>query len=83
MITSLKEMLELPNFGHMNKSTVKFELRDKFLLVTSQAEVMTLQPLFQNTFILRRFRVANFADIIKYSTMFTKATFEVQSKKGK
>ena len=33
------------------------------------------QPLFQNTFILRRPWVANFAYIIKIATMFTKATF--------
>ena len=30
MITSLKEMLELPNFGHMTGSTIQFdESRDK------------------------------------------------------
>ena len=35
MITSLIEMLELPNFGHMTASTIKFESRDNILLVTS------------------------------------------------
>ena len=35
MITSLTEMLELPNFVHMTTITLKFELRDKILLVTS------------------------------------------------
>ena len=34
---------------------------------------MTSQPLFQNTFILRRPRVAIFADIIKIVTIFIKA----------
>ena len=37
---------------------------------------MTLQALFQNTFILRNPRVTNFADIIKIATMFTKTTFK-------
>ena len=31
MITSLIEMLELPNFGHMTTSTIYFESRDKIL----------------------------------------------------
>ena len=35
MITSLIEVLELPNFGHMINSTIQFELRDKILLMTS------------------------------------------------
>ena len=35
MVTSLIEMLELPDSGHMIKSTIQFESRDKFLLVTS------------------------------------------------
>ena len=40
------------------------------------AEVMTSQLLFQNTFLLRRPGVANFADIIKVSTIFIKPTFK-------
>ena len=32
--------------------------------------------LIQNTFILRRHRVANFADIIKIATFFIKTTFK-------
>ena len=51
-------------------------------LVTSQTEVMTSQPLFQNTFILRKPRVANFDEIVKNSTIFTLRTFE-DSKKVK
>ena len=35
MITSLIEMLELPNFGLMTTSTVQLESRDKVWLVTS------------------------------------------------
>ena len=34
MIASLIEVLDLPNFVHMTTSTIKFESRDKFLLVT-------------------------------------------------
>ena len=41
---------------------------------------MTLKLLFQNTFISRRFRVANFADIIKIVTMFIKTTFKESNK---
>ena len=36
--------------------------------------------IFQNTFILRRPRVANFAEIIKVSTMFIKTTFKDSKK---
>ena len=35
MITSLIEMLELPNFGHMTTSTIQFDSLDKILLVAS------------------------------------------------
>ena len=67
-------MLELPNFVHMTTSTVEFESRDKILLVTSWAEILTSYPLFQITLILRRPRLANFADIIKIATIFIKTT---------
>ena len=43
---------------------------------------MTSQPLFQNTFNLRRPRVAIFAGIIKILTMFVKTIFK-DSKKVK
>ena len=39
-----------------------------------------LKPLFQNTFVLRRHSVANFADIMKIATVFIKATFKDSSK---
>ena len=42
----------------------------------------TIQPLFQNTFILRRPRADNFADIIKIATILIKTTFQ-ESKKVK
>ena len=40
------------------------------------------QPLFQNIFILRKPKVADFADIIKMATMFTKTTFKKNQKKN-
>ena len=58
-ITSPIEMLELPIFGHMTTCTMSFELLDKFLLVTSGANIKTSSPLFQNTFILRRPRMCH------------------------
>ena len=41
---------------------------------------MTPWTLSQNAFILRRPKVANFADIIKISTMFNKKTFKDSKK---
>ena len=41
MITSLTEMLELPNFGHMTTFTLWFNSYDKFLLMTSWTGIMT------------------------------------------
>ena len=45
MITSIIEILELLN---MTTSTMLFESRDKILLVTSWAEIMTLFKLYFN-----------------------------------
>ena len=50
MITSLTEIIELPNFGHMTKSTLQFESQDKILLVTPWIEIMTSKPFFKNLF---------------------------------
>ena len=41
MITSLTEMLELPNFGHMTAFTFQCESRDKILSVTPRTGTMT------------------------------------------
>ena len=41
MITSVIEMLQLPNFGHMTKSTVERESLDKVLLMTLWEEIKT------------------------------------------
>ena len=48
--------------------------------MTSWTESTTSQPLFQNTFILRRPKVAIFADIIKIATMFVKTIFKDSKK---
>ena len=44
--------------------------------MTSWIEIMTLQPLFQITFILRRPGVAIFPDIIEIVTMVIKTIFK-------
>ena len=75
-------MLELQTFGHMTASTIQFDSRDKILFVTSWAGIMTSQPLFQSSFILKRPSVAIFADIIKILTLLIKRIFE-DSKKFK
>ena len=49
----LTEMLEIPNFGHMTASTIKFESRNKIFVVDGMGrnyDVIT----FQNTFILKK-----------------------------
>ena len=63
-------MLELPNFRHMAKSTIQFESRNKTLLVTPWAEIITSKPLFENSFILRKPSISIFADIIQIVTIF-------------
>ena len=40
------------------------------------ADIVTPQPLFQNTFILKSPRVANSADLIKIATMIIKTAFK-------
>ena len=62
MITSLIVILESPNVGQMTTFTILFESRDKVLLVKPWTEIMTSSPLYQNVFILRSPKVANFAD---------------------
>ena len=47
MITSLIELVELSNFGHLTKSTILFESRDKILLVTSYKKIMMSEPYFK------------------------------------
>ena len=73
MITSLVEMLELPNFGHIATSTILWRHGHK---------LWRDNLYFKITFALGRPRVAIFADIIKIVTIFTKAIFR-DSKKSK
>ena len=68
MITSLIEMLQLPKFGHMTTSATHL-FGD---VIGRNYNVITF---ILKTFIIRRPRVVNFADIIKITTMFIKATF--------
>ena len=65
-------ILQLPIFGHVATSTIKFDSRNKTLLVTSWT--------IQNTFILRRLWVAKFPDIIKIATIFVKTTLKDSKK---
>ena len=69
-------MLELPNFGHMITPTIQFESHNNILLMTSWTKIMTSYPLFENTFILRRPRVANFAEIIRIAPIVIKGIFK-------
>ena len=50
-------------------------MSDNILLVGSLTDVMNLQPLFQDTFVLMKTAVANFTDIIKIAGIFIKAAF--------
>ena len=70
VITSLIETPELPNFGHITTSTIKFDSCDKILLMTSWIEIMTS----------RRPSVTIFADIIKIVTMVFIIIFEDSKK---
>ena len=75
MITPLIEVLELLNFGLMTASIIWFESRDKILLVTSWI-IYDVINFISKTFVLRRSRVAVFADIITISTTFIKKIFK-------
>ena len=76
MVTSVIKMLKLPNFGHITKSTVLLRHVIKFCCWRHEQKLWTLKPLFRNPFILRKRRVANFADIIKIAAMFMKVAFK-------
>ena len=67
MITSVIEVLQLRNFGHMTTSTVERQSHDKVLLMTLWEEIKTS---------LKKSRVGSFADIIKIVTMLIKNIFK-------
>ena len=74
MIIFFIGMLQLPNFDHMAKFTI-FKSHGKMLLKRSWIE-----SLFQNTFILRKPRVDNFANIIKIENMFIESILKDSNK---
>ena len=79
LLTSFIKTLGLTNVGHMTWSIIWFESRDNFLMM-SWIEIMTSKPSFQNVFILRKHRVANFVNIIKIPVTFIKLTFKDSKK---
>ena len=77
MVTSLMEMLELARFFHMATSIIQLESSDKILLINKNYDAIIF---ISKNFILRKIRVANFADIIKIVAMFIKTNFEDSNK---
>ena len=75
MITSLTEMLEFPNFGHMTKSTINLNHVIKICWWCHEQKLWH-HNLYFKIFILRRSGVAIFVDIMKIVTMFIKSPFE-------
>ena len=73
MITAAKGILELSNFGHMTTWLT---------LQNFVGDDMDIKYDLHNTFVLRRPRVASFANMIKIATTFFKKTFN-DSKKVK
>ena len=73
MITSLKKMLELTNFGQITISSIQLQYNlgyvIKFCCWRHEQNYDAL-TFFQNSFILRRPRVTIFADIIITITLF-------------
>ena len=75
MITSLIEMLNLPNFSRIITSTIYIESRDKFCWWRHGKE-QCCKFYFKIPVTLRKPTVAVLADIIKIATMFIKTTFK-------
>ena len=55
-------------------------LRDQMLLVMSWTEILTAYSLFENSFILRRPKVSNFAGLTKIATRLIETTFQIWKK---
>ena len=85
MIRSLIKIQQYPQFGHMTTSTLQLREFDKTLLVVSWIEIITSEPLCQNTFILTSSRVANqnSAGIVKIEIMLIEITFKGSAKNKK
>ena len=77
MITSLIEMLQLPNFGHMTQYnfSCKINFFDDFIVRNYDVITVILKYLY-----LRRPGEVSFADITKIVTMFIKKIFECSKK---
>ena len=73
MITSLTEMLELPNFGHMTALTLQCESR--FVSEDTDRNYDVINFFSKNLF-LRRAGAAIFANFIKILITFIKAIFK-------
>ena len=54
LIISFKNIVELPNFGHIITFTISLLSCDEILLITLAAFITKSQSLFQNTVILRK-----------------------------
>lgn len=59
----------------MTTSTIKFESYDKDCFASLKTEVKTSYFLFQNTIILGRPRITDFAEIDKIATMVIEKSF--------
>ena len=64
----------------MTTSKTKLKPRGKIFLVKSWTEIMTSEPLIENTVIFKRQGVANFADIIKLQLRLSKEPLKTQIK---
>ena len=68
-------MLEIPNFGHMDTCGLNVESRDKLSRWRLDIDYDAI------TIILKRRRVANFADIIKIQIMLIRTIFKLKTPK--
>ena len=77
-ITSVREMLELPNFGQVTNIIWQYNLNYeiRFCWWHHWQKLCVTTFFFQNIFTLRRPGVAIFSDTIKSVTMFIKTIFK-------
>ena len=65
-------MLELPKFGHMNKSTKELESCNKILFMDKIYDIIAFFSKYIN---LKKPGLANFTGIIKFSTIILNCNF--------
>ena len=80
MITSFIGMPGLPNFVHITRSKIKFELHDEILFSDVVDRNYNVLTYISKYFILRRPGVTAFANIIKVVTTFSKTIFRYPKK---